>query len=204
MKKLMKMGLGIATVSAMLLLTGCGAERISDTALSYRNTDLNQKGATAPKVEYLKNAAGSGVRLKRGFQDAPPMIPHDTEGMLPITKENNACLGCHLPNVAKAVKATPVPPSHFTNFRPNTSIGTGGKMVKDGQTVDNTSDRVVAKFKKLGHLYQGRFNCSQCHAPQANIEPLVKNNFQADFKQGGEFSSKLDDMSVLEGVDTTK
>ena len=121
MKKSMKIGLGIATVSAMLLLTGCGAEKISDTALSYRNTDLNQDAST-PKVEYLKNAAGSGVRLKRGFQDAPPMIPHDTEGMLPITRKNNACLGCHMPDVAKSMNATPIPKTHFIRFSHNSII----------------------------------------------------------------------------------
>ena len=199
MKKLTKVGISVAIGLAMFILSGC-ANKVSDTELSYRNSDLLANPGT-PKVEYLKNAPGSGVKLKRGFQDAPPMIPHDVEGMLPITKNNNACLGCHLPDAAKAVKATPVPPSHFTNFRPDTKIGYNGKIIKDGKEVDNTSDLKVAKFKKLNHLYQGRFNCTQCHAPQIKGEPIIKNNFQADFKKGGEFKSSLNDMSVLEGID---
>jgi cytochrome c-type protein NapB len=44
----------------------------------------------------------------------------------------------------------------------------------------NVSDIKLAKAKKLNHLYQGRYNCSQCHAPQANIETAVANTFQSD------------------------
>jgi len=201
MRTITKAGLSVAATVAMLVLSGCGgASKVSDTQLSYRNSDLSTNPGT-PKVEYLKNAPGSGVKLKRGFEGAPPMIPHDTDGMLPIKKGNNACLGCHLPAAAKAVKATPVPPSHFTDFRPTTKLSSSGKIVKDGQEVDNTSDKLVAKFKKLNHLYQGRFNCTQCHAPQIKGEPLVKNNFQADFNKGGEFKSNLDDAFVLDGVE---
>jgi len=109
------------------------------------------------------------------------MIPHSVEGLLPITKNNNACLGCHMPNVAKGVGATPIPPSHFVNFRPQTKIGKNGAVVKEGKAVKNTSD-VKVVIHKQKKLYQGRYNCSQCHAPQANVKPLVKNNFTPDFK----------------------
>jgi len=115
------------------------------------------------------------------------MIPHDVEGMLPIVKGNNACLGCHTPAVAPSVGATPIPPTHFTNYRPTTEFK-GNKLVKEGKVVapdgdiGNTGDIVIAKAKKLGHLYQGRFNCSQCHAPQAQTKPLVENTFEGDFR----------------------
>jgi cytochrome c-type protein NapB len=58
-----------------------------------------------------------------------------------------------------------------------------GKVIKEGKELgaNNTSDVVIAKAKKLDGLYQGRFNCSQCHVPQANVKPLVENEFQADF-----------------------
>ena len=59
-----------------------------------------------------------------------------------------------MPDVAKSVGATPIPPTHFMDFRTQ---------------------------KPLGHLAEQRFNCSQCHVPQANVQPLVKNNFQPDY-----------------------
>jgi len=138
-----------------------------------------------PEVKFDAPAPGSGVRYERAFVNAPPMIPHSVEGLLPITKGNNACLSCHMPEVAEAAKATPIPPSHFTNFRPDTTMK-DGKVIKEGKELEsaNTSDVVIAKAKKLNTLYQGRYNCSQCHAPQANIDTAVDNTFQADFGDG--------------------
>jgi cytochrome c-type protein NapB len=38
----------------------------------------------------------------------------------------------------------------------------------------------LAKVKKLDHLYQGRFNCTQCHAPQSKTDTVVGNTFESD------------------------
>jgi cytochrome c-type protein NapB len=163
-----------------------GAKKeISDVQLSYRNTDLMDDQAAPPPVKYDRPAPGSGKRFARAYVNAPPMIPHSVEGLLPITKDNNQCLNCHMPNVAKSMGATPIPPSHFTNYRPET-VYKNGELIKEGKVVGphgelgNTGDIKLAKVKKLDHLYEGRFNCSQCHAPQANVKPLVGNTFQPD------------------------
>jgi cytochrome c-type protein NapB len=59
----------------------------------------------------------------------------------------------------------------------------------------------LAKVKKLNGLYQGRFNCSQCHAPQANVKPLVENSFTPDFKDD-KLKGKSNLVDVInEGVD---
>jgi len=155
-----------------------------------------------PEVKYEAPAPGSGVRYERAFVNAPPMIPHSVEGLLPITKASNACLSCHMPEVAEAAKATPIPPSHFTNYRPETAMK-DGKVLKEGKELGaaNTSDVVIAKAKKLNTLYQGRFNCSQCHAPQSNLAPVVDNVFQADFGKDGELKAKSNLIDVMnEGV----
>jgi len=156
-----------------------------------------------PEVKFDAPAPGSGVRYERAFVNAPPMIPHSVEGLLPITKANNACLSCHMPEVAAAAKATPIPASHFTNFRP-TTVMKDGQEVKGGKVVglakgdiSNTSDIKLAKAKKLNHLYQGRYNCSQCHAPQANIDTAVDNTFQADFGKDGALKSKSNLIDVM-------
>jgi cytochrome c-type protein NapB len=97
--------------------------------------------------------------------------------------------------------------SHFTNYRP-TTVYKDGELVKEGKTVGtkgkigNTSDIKIAKAKKMDHLYQGRFNCSQCHAPQAKIDTVVGNTFKPDFGEGNELkahSSLADAMN--EGVE---
>ncbi len=91
-----------------------------------------------------------------------------------------------MPESAKAMGATPIPVSHFTNYRPTTVLK-NGELVKEGKKVGlakgdmgNVSDIKIAKAKKLDHLYQGRFNCSQCHAPQAKIDTAVGNTFKSD------------------------
>jgi cytochrome c-type protein NapB len=137
------------------------------------------------KTDYSRPAPGTAPVFERAYVNAPPMIPHDIEGLLPITKDNNQCLGCHMPDVAKSMGATPIPVSHFTNYRPITEFK-DGELVKEGKTVGrdaelgNVGDIKLAKPKKLDHLYQGRFNCTQCHAPQAKVDTDVANTFKPD------------------------
>jgi len=201
MKLIKRVGIGLSLAGA-IFLAGCfnstTEKTISDKELSYRKTDL-LKPVELPKVEYSKAAPGTSKRFKRAYQDAPPMIPHSVDGLLPITKNNNACLGCHMPSVAKAMGATPIPPSHFMNFRPETKL-VNGKIVKDGKVVANATDVKIAKFKKLNKLYPGRFQCTLCHAPQANAKPLVENKFKPEYKKkGAEFKSYLNE-DILEGL----
>jgi cytochrome c-type protein NapB len=163
---------------------------VTEDTLGYRTADLEddvKSAKTIPDVEYSKDPAGTSKKIPRAYDNAPPMIPHDVTDMLPIVKGNNACLNCHTPEIAVTMGATPIPPTHFTNYRPTTELK-GDKLVKEGKVVSpdgdigNTGDIVIAKAKKLGDLYQGRFNCSQCHAPQAQTKPLVENTFEGDFR----------------------
>ncbi len=162
------------------------SQEVSEESLGLRKSDLYSEDSTQPQeVTYTKAAPGSSKRFDRAFENAPPMIPHSVDGLLPITKNNNSCLGCHMPDVAPSMGATPIPPTHFTNFRPMTEIGKDGTMTKEGVEITNTSDiKIVARTEKK--LYQGRFNCSQCHAPQAEVKPLVKNTFSPDFRKADE------------------
>jgi len=204
--KLKKSWVGLLSLVAIAAV-GCasGAGSVSEESLGLRKTNLYTESNTEPvKATYTKAAPGTSKRFDRAYENAPPMIPHSVEGLLPITKSNNACLCCHLPDVAKSMGATPIPPSHFTDFRPKT-VMKGNDVVKEGKVVGkdigNTSDIKLAKYKKLNHLYEGRYNCSQCHAPQAQIKPLVKNTFTPDFttKDGAKKSHLID--VINEGVD---
>ena len=157
------------------------SKAVPEEELGLRKTTLEDEKIAPPKVEYNAPAPGTAQRFARSYENAPPLIPHSVEGLLPITIKHNACLDCHMPDKAKAVGATPIPPSHFTNYRPETKIGKDGAIVKEGKVVKNTSDIKVVKHT-LKKLSMARYNCSQCHVPQANVKPLVKNTFTPEFK----------------------
>jgi cytochrome c-type protein NapB len=160
-------------------------KEVTEEVLGLRKTSLFDENVEPAKTDYKRASAGSSDRFERAYVNAPPMIPHDVEGLLPITKDNNQCLGCHMPAAAKGVGATAIPKSHFTNYRPDT-VYKDGELVKEGKVVGlkgdigNVSDIKIAKAKSSDKLYQGRFNCSQCHAPQAKVDTAVANTFQSD------------------------
>ena len=204
MKLMSKLTIGLAT--AAILFVGCGnatpakekvaKPTISEESLGLRKTTLNNEAVAPAKTNYDAKQAGSGYKIKRAFQDAPPMIPHDTTGMLPITINNNQCIGCHDPAVAKDVGATPYPVSHMTNFRPTHSYATKS---------ENTSSEKLAhiSIKQEGKLVGARFNCSQCHAPQSDTPLAVENNFKADYiRKDGASRSSWNGTKLMEGINT--
>jgi len=178
---------------------------VSERSMGLRKTDLYSEGTThGDKADYDRPAPGSSTRFERAYKDAPPMIPHSVEGLLPITKMNNQCLGCHMPEIAPAVGSTPIPPTHFTNYRP-TTVMKGNMVLKEGQVLGsmlgNTADIVVADAKLSDTLYQGRFNCTQCHAPQSKMQTSVANTFRPDYgdNENKAHSSLMDHMN--DGID---
>ncbi|NPA27998.1 MAG: nitrate reductase cytochrome c-type subunit [Epsilonproteobacteria bacterium] len=193
--------LSLAVVS-LLAVTTYGAQKvISEEELGLRKTALFSEENVAPvDAKFDAAAPGQAQKFERSYVNAPPLIPHSIEGLVPITKNNNQCLTCHMPDVAKSMGATPIPPSHFVDFRPDTKLSKDGKIIKDGKEVKNTADITIAKFKKLKKLSPARFNCTQCHVPQANVKPLVQNNFKPDFKDE-KLKSKSNLIDVItEGV----
>ncbi|WP_365937966.1 nitrate reductase cytochrome c-type subunit [Sulfurovum sp.] len=177
---------------------------VSTTTLGLRKSTLFNENIEPAKIKYDRPAPGAAPKFERAYVNAPPMIPHSVDGMLPITRKNNQCLGCHMPDVAKSVGATPIPPSHFTNYRP-TTVYKNGELVKEGKVVGiakgdmgNVGDIKLAKVKKLNHLYQGRYNCTQCHAPQADVKTAVGNTFKpagltGKFKSHSNLANMMDE-----------
>nr|WP_321268003.1 nitrate reductase cytochrome c-type subunit [uncultured Sulfurimonas sp.] len=217
MKLISKVTIGLFT--ATLLFVGCGNDAkpttqkvvkptISEESLGLRKTDLYAEGAETKghMANYSSAAATTSTKIKRAFQDAPPMIPHDTEGMLPITINDNQCTGCHMPEVAESMGATPLPSSHFTNFRPVTAMGSDGVMTKNGKVLKNTTNenREDISIQSTGDKLAGaRFNCSQCHAPQSGNDLAVQNTFEPDYtKQDGANASSWSGTKLMEGLDT--
>ena len=221
MKILTKITIGLA--ASALLLVGCNganteakAEKsvvkptITEANLGYRGTDdLLKEDVVPPKVAYHSAAPGTSKKFARAYQDAPPMIPHSVDGMLPITKDNNQCLACHMPDVAVSMGATPIPVSHFTNFRPKTAV-VGDEILKNGKVIKNTSSEKLANVsinvdKNEQHLYAGRFNCTQCHAPQATNNLVDDNHFKPVYTSpDGASKSSWNQSKWLKDIDTSK
>ena len=179
---------------------------VSEASMGLRKTDLySEDTTTGTQADYNRPSPGASTKFERAYKDAPPMIPHSVEGLLPITKMNNQCLGCHLPEIAPSVGSTAIPATHFTNYRPSTTMK-DGVVLKEGQvlgrTMPNTSDIKIAETTTTDTIYQGRFNCTQCHAPQSKMKTSVANTFRPDFGEGEEMkahSSLVDAMN--EGID---
>lgn len=208
MKAMSKITIGL--VAAALLTVGCvgdgtksspkaGASNIvTEASLGLRKTDLySENTTTATKTEYVKAQASTSTKFKRAFQDAPPMIPHDTTGMLPIKIDDNRCVSCHMPEMASGVGATPIPVSHFTDFRPKHKVVNG--MFK--KVVDNYKNEVA--IVQDDTLQAARFNCTQCHAPQSQGNLAVENTFEAAYtKKDGASRSSWSGSSLTDSLDT--
>lgn len=204
MKLVTKIGLSI-TAASVLFLSGCydatpakqeiAKPTITEESLGLRKVDLYSEDHAQPdETKYSKEYAGSGKYINRAFQDAPPMIPHDVDGMLPITINSNQCTSCHMPEVAVGMGATAIPDSHFTNFRPD-SKAIQGKNTSSANLED-------ISIKKANTLVGARFSCTQCHAPQSEGQ-LVENTFTPDFTSpDGAKKSSWSGSKLTEGLDT--
>jgi cytochrome c-type protein NapB len=104
---------------------------------------------------YSASSPGSNEVLPLAYAGAPPQIPHNIDNLVPVTAENNQCVACHntpgLIGQKGKGQPTPMPESHYTDLR-----RTPGKVTKK--------------------LTGSRFVCTQCHAPQAEVDPLVENS----------------------------
>lgn len=192
----------IAFALAVVVLASCNSstnekEPESDsTAIggtAFRSGDLMSEDFELGDMATVDaNAPGTGTTMDRAFENAPPMIPHSVEGFLPITIKNNMCMTCHMPNVAVSMNSTPIPASHFTDYRPEISQ-------KNGKYHLYEQNEVTAKDLKE-KLNSARYNCSQCHVPQTNVTVVLKNEFQADFRNENDSKTSNLHENINEGV----
>jgi nitrate reductase cytochrome c-type subunit len=112
---------------------------------------------------------GESEVMERGYQGAPPMVPHDITAMT-VGREYNTCLACHLTGERdrEGRRATPVPDSHFTDLYDQSYEKDRARAI---QTYRNA--RLPSKHGLLGT----RYVCTQCHAPQADVPPWKPSTF---------------------------
>lgn len=151
----------LAAIQLSVALLAAGTNLSFAVPIQANDTGLS-KGSVfdipTPKIYHYSNApAGESKVLPRAYSGAPPQISHDISEHLPITSQNNMCLACHNQPALWGKKLergtpTPIPPSHYTDLR-----NAPGKV----------TENVVG----------ARYNCNQCHVPQADAKPLVENTF---------------------------
>lgn len=167
---------------------------LTEEEIGYRHNELLDEDALVlDDIIWTSAVPSTSTNITRSFENAPPMIPHTMEGFVPIKAGLNMCLSCHMPAIAVALKSTSIPKSHFTDYRP-------AVVEKDGlYSVDAKEGEVIAN--DLGaQLNQARYNCTQCHVPQAKVTVFVNNNFDPNFRSENDAknSNLIENMS--EGV----
>ncbi|MDP2432140.1 MAG: nitrate reductase cytochrome c-type subunit [Pseudomonadota bacterium] len=142
-----------AVLASLLSLPAIAVQdqAISEDSLGLYNSSVYEVLDPAV-VNYGGGDPGSNKRVARSYNSAPPMITHTTKDMVPITRDFNLCKDCH------------VQPDLL------------GQKITQGMPIPAPASHYVNV--KKGDLYMGRWNCMQCHAPQAKVDVLVKSTFQ--------------------------
>lgn len=115
---------------------------------------LDRMRGPTPLAETVKpapmvNPDNSDVRRVRNYAMQPPVIPHKIEAYQ-VDKNANRCMMCHARTRTQESQAPMISVTHFQN--------------RDGNFLAELSPR--------------RYFCLQCHVPQADLPPLVPNNFK--------------------------
>lgn len=145
------LGAALAALAFTLSAAAAQDQAIPDDDLGLSKASVYDTPEPAV-FEYVAPDAGSvGKRAVRSYNTAPPMIPHSTTDMVPITRDFNLCKDCHVQPDLIGMKIepgmpVPAPVSHYLNA-------------------------------KKGDLHMGRWNCTQCHRPQADVKLLVESVF---------------------------
>jgi cytochrome c-type protein NapB len=196
--KLGKLTLAVS-LAASILIAANTKNVIDDESIGLRKVDLLSEEKAAPdETKYGTSQPMSGYKIDRAYQNAPPMIPHDVEGMLNITRDNNACIGCHDAAVAESMGATPIPKSHYIDFRPKHKLE-GDNFVKSTDDMKNE-----VSIKPIEVISHARFNCTACHAPQSTGKLAVENTFKANYtRKDGKSHSTWNEV-LTDDLDTLK
>ena len=99
-------------------------------------------------AEPLERYVTDDVRQMRAYPEQPPIIPHSIEGYQ-LSVNANRCMPCHK---REHVQGSGAPMISITHY-----------MTREGQMLADVSPR--------------RYFCTQCHVPQADTAPLVRNTF---------------------------
>ena len=149
--------LGLLVLAASV---GVGLVAAQDAAAPIPDTEFGlAKGSVfdvlVPEIAIFNTTdPGDMPAVGRAFASAPPLVPHAVADFMPITREENWCVDCHMLDWTAPEKddPTPISFSHYMNLR------------------DDTDD--------IGKEIAGaRWVCVSCHVPVSEAPALVANTF---------------------------
>ncbi|MFT6914522.1 MAG: cytochrome c-type protein NapB [Motiliproteus sp.] len=105
---------------------------------------------TSTTAPLMPKNSDTDILVDRNYVQQPPVIPHDIRNYK-IDLRSNKCLSCHSWDRYKASGATKVSLTHFNT--------------REGHALADISPR--------------RYFCQQCHVPQTNVKPLIKNDYKS-------------------------
>ena len=85
------------TTSVAMAAVACAVtgQAVDDSSMGLSKTSVFDDPTPMAPV-YSAPPPGAPVTTpERYFPGAPPVIPHSINGLVPITGQNNSCLGCH-------------------------------------------------------------------------------------------------------------
>ncbi|MBI1852746.1 MAG: nitrate reductase cytochrome c-type subunit [Planctomycetes bacterium] len=121
-----------------------------DSSLGISKTSVFDTPAPVP-VHWVDAEPGKGQLQPREFVGAPPVISHGLADLLPITRDENSCVTCHKVKQRKPGEPTPIPDSHFVDWRNAPGV-------------------------KREEVAGARWVCTSCHVAQARVTPPVAND----------------------------
>lgn len=138
-----------ALIAAWLFATVAGADDASVRSL--RPTDVSTADQAPSGKAMIGKRPGAQQTIPRTFEQQPPLIPHAMTNFDEVSLSDNQCLECHGPDTYEKKNAPRLGDSHFRDQR------TG----EVSQTMSGA-----------------RYQCTLCHVPQADAQPLVENEFR--------------------------
>jgi cytochrome c-type protein NapB len=148
----------LAVTAWILLATACVPEQsVEDSQLGLSKDSVFSTPEPIVAVNEA-NEPGENATQEAYFSGSPPVVPHQVEDFLPIRVGENMCLECHdLPDQIgqepEPGEPGSMPASHYTDLR---------------RSPDEVTQQVIG----------ARYDCTQCHAPQTNAQPLVANTYR--------------------------
>lgn len=132
---------------ALAAALSCGVVFAQGKAVTERDMGLSRTDVFETPVQqpYALDAG----RSRPAPLGTPPVITHPVESMLPIKADANQCLACH----QKPAQA--------------------GKKAAKGQPQPMPVSHYLKSAGASGGLNGAYFDCMLCHAPQAEVKPLV-------------------------------
>ena len=100
------------------------------------------------KPAVIPKVSNDDIKQGRNYPMQPPLIPHDIRGYQ-VNLNTNKCMSCHSRKQTEKSQAPMVSVTHY--------------MDRDGNFLAEISPR--------------RYFCSQCHVTQAEVKPVVENEF---------------------------